>query len=41
MEHLHKPKPVIANEAKQSIFAFQACTYGSPRRGAPRDDGLM
>jgi len=41
MEHLHQAKPVMANEAKQSIFALQSCAYGSPRRCAPRDDGFM
>jgi hypothetical protein len=40
-EALHKSKPVIASAAKQSIFACQSNTYGSPRRCAPRDDGLM
>ena len=40
-EHLHKSIPVIASAAKQSIFACQSSTYGSPRRYAPRDDGLM
>ena len=40
-ESLHKSKPVIASAAKQSIFACQSITYGSPRRCAPRDDGLM
>ena len=40
-EHLHKSIPVIASAAKQSIFACQLITYGSPRRYAPRDDGLM
>ena len=40
-ESLHKSKPVIASAAKQSIFACQSTTYGSPRRCAPRDDGLM
>ena len=40
-EHLHKSIPVIASAAKQSIFACQSITYGSPRRYAPRDDGLM
>jgi hypothetical protein len=39
--HLHKPKPVIASAAKQSIFACLSCTFGSPRRCAPRDDGLV
>jgi len=38
-EHLHKSIPVIASAAKQSIFACESCTYGSPRRYAPRDDG--
>ena len=37
-EHLHKSKPVIASEAKQSIFACKSSTDGSPRRCAPRDD---
>jgi hypothetical protein len=41
MEHLHQSKPVMANEAKEFIFAFQSCAYGSPRRCAARDDGLM
>jgi hypothetical protein len=40
-ESLHKSKSVIASAAKQSIFACQSTTYGSPRRCAPRDDGLM
>ena len=40
-EHLHKSIPVIASTAKHSIFACQSITYGSPRRYAPRDDGLM
>ena len=40
-EPLHKSKPVIASAAKQSIFVCQSSTYGSPRRCAPRDDGLM
>ena len=40
-EGLHKFKPVIASAAKQSIFSYQSSTYGSPRRYAPRDDGLM
>ena len=37
----HQSKPVIASAAKQSIFACPSCTDGSPRRCAPRDDGLM
>ena len=37
----HQSKPVIASAAKQSIFAYPSCTDGSPRRCAPRDDGLM
>jgi hypothetical protein len=40
-ESLHKSKSTIASAAKQSIFARQSSTYGSPRRCAPRDDGLM
>jgi len=40
-EALHQSKPVIASAAKQSIFACQPGTYGSPRRCAPRDDGRM
>ena len=40
-ESLHTTQPVIASGAKQSIFACQFCTYGSPRRCAPRDDGLI
>jgi hypothetical protein len=40
-ESLHKSKSVIASVAKQSIVACQHGTYGSPRRCAPRDDGLM
>ena len=38
---LHKSQPVIASAAKQSIFAYPSCTDGSPRRCAPRDDGLI
>jgi general secretion pathway protein I len=38
---LHQSKPVIASAAKQSIFACPSCTDGSPRRCAPRDDGLI
>jgi len=37
---LHQSKPVIASATKQSIFAYPSCTDGSPRRCAPRDDGL-
>ena len=37
----HQSKPVIASAAKQSIFAYPSCTDGSPRRCAPRDDGLI
>ena len=37
----HQSKPVIASAAKQSMFACPSCTDGSPRRCAPRDDGLM
>ena len=40
-EGLRKSKPVIASAAKQSIFACASNTYGSPRRCAPGDDGLM
>ena len=40
-EPLHKSKPVIASAAKQSISACESCTYGSPRRCAPHDDGLL
>ena len=40
-EGMHKPKPVIASAAKQSILVSESRTYGSPRRCAPRDDGLM
>ena len=40
-EFLHKSKPGIASPANQPNFACQACADGSPRRCAPRDDGLM
>jgi hypothetical protein len=38
---MHKSKSVIASAAKQSIFARQSTTDGSPRRCASRDDVLM
>ena len=41
MKALHVSKLAIASAAKQSILACEACTYGSPRRCAPRDDGRM
>jgi hypothetical protein len=40
-EALHKSQSVIASAAKQPIFTYQSITYGSPRRCAPRDDGLI
>jgi glucose-6-phosphate 1-epimerase len=40
-EPLLKSKPVIASVAKQSILASESITDGTPRRSAPRDDGLM
>jgi len=36
-----KSKPAIASAAKQSILVCPSITNGSPRRCAPRDDGLM
>ena len=38
---LHQRKTVIASAAKQSNGACPSCTDGSPRRCAPRDDGLI
>ena len=32
---------VFASAAKQSTWAYKLSAYGSPRRVAPRDDGLM
>jgi acetyl-CoA carboxylase carboxyltransferase component len=39
-EALQKSNPVIASAAKQSILYSESSTNGSPRRYAPRDDGL-
>jgi len=38
---LRTPKTVIASAAWQSMLACAPITYGSPRRSALRDDGLM
>jgi len=38
---LQKSKFAIASAAKQSTRAYPSSTHGSPRRFAPRDDGLM
>ena len=39
-EALQKSNPVIASAAKQSILYSESSAYGSPRRYAPRDDGI-
>jgi hypothetical protein len=39
-DDLQKSNSVIASAAKQSILYSESSTYGSPRRYAPRDDGL-
>jgi len=40
-EGMHQPKPVMVSAAKQSSLVFESRTFGSPRRCAPRDYGLM